>query len=76
MLAFFIRNAVNLDDKFRIKGLDAPQAEDSKHRIMFMKLHFLQSMASIAGIIVGSFLAIGGLVLFIVRLKSKGDGKI
>jgi hypothetical protein len=57
---------------FRIKGLGSPQADDEKHRFIFMKPHVLQTMACIVGIIFGSFLAIGGLVLFIVRLLSKG----
>lgn len=58
---------------FRIKGLNSPQASDAKHRIIFMKPHFLQTIASIVGIILGSFLAIGGLVLFVFRLRSKGN---
>jgi hypothetical protein len=56
---------------FRIKGLGYPQTDDIKHRIIFMKPHFLQTIACIVGIILGSFLAIGGLVLFIFRLLSK-----
>jgi hypothetical protein len=55
-----------------IRGLGAPQAADVKHRIIFMKPHVLQTMACIVGIILGSFLAIGGLVLFIFRSRSKG----
>jgi hypothetical protein len=56
---------------FRIKGLGYPKTDDMKHRIIFMKPHVLQTIACIVGIILGSLLAIGGLVLFIFRLLSK-----
>lgn len=62
------------DYVLRIRGMEGVQAGDSEHRIVFMKPHLPQTVGYILGIVLASGLLIGSLVLFILRLTSKGEG--
>jgi len=56
------------------RGLEAPKAADEKHKLIFMRPYLPQTIGCILGILLGAFLTIGSLVLFILRFTSKGDG--
>jgi hypothetical protein len=55
----------------RIKGLEPGSAADSEHRIVFMKPHLARSIGCVIGIVFASFLLIGSVVLFFLRLTSQ-----
>lgn len=53
----------------RTQGLGAPQPADEDHKLVFMRPHFPQVIGCVLGIILGSFLLIGSLVNFFLRLS-------
>jgi hypothetical protein len=56
----------------RIKGLEPGSTTDSEHRIVFMRPHLARSIGYVIGIVLTSLLFIGSIVLFFLRLSSKG----
>lgn len=56
----------------RIENLGSSRDRDAEHRIVFTKPHLLQTIGYILGIILAGGALIGSVVLFILRLLSKG----
>ena len=56
----------------RVQNLGGKQEGDGDHTIVVSKPHLFQTVGSIAGIIVTGGMIIGSVVLFILRLMSKG----
>ncbi|MGV8073559.1 MAG: hypothetical protein AB2L11_03210 [Syntrophobacteraceae bacterium] len=52
----------------RISNWGTSRAGDEEHRIVFMKPHLTQMVIYIVGIVLSSFLVIGSIVLFLMRL--------
>ena len=55
-----------------IKGLEPGSPPDSEHRIVFMKPHLARRIGHVIGIVLAGMLFIGSIVLFFLRLLSKG----
>jgi hypothetical protein len=55
----------------RIKGLEPGSTADDKHQIVFMRPHLARTIGYVIGIVLASFLFIGSIVLFFLRLLSK-----
>lgn len=53
---------------FRILNLGTPRPKDEEHEVVFMQPHLAQVLVYIVGIILSSFICIGSLVLFLLRL--------
>lgn len=53
--------------ELRMPGIGKPQPGDDKHRVVFMIPHLAQTLFHIIGILLGSTLFIGSLVLFLLR---------
>jgi len=56
----------------RVKGLEPGTAADGEHQIVFMKPHLARSIGYVIGIVLSGVLFIGSIVLFFLRLLSKG----
>jgi len=55
----------------RLVGSGEPRPKDHEHRIVFMRPHLAQMVIAILGIIVSSWICIGSLVLFLLRVLSQ-----
>jgi hypothetical protein len=56
----------------RIKGLEPGIATDPEHQIVFMRPHLARSIGCVVGIVLSGILFIGSIVLFFLRLSSRG----
>jgi hypothetical protein len=56
----------------RIKGIEPGTAADADHQIVFMKPHLARSIGYVIGIVLAGIFFIGSIVLFFLRLLSKG----
>jgi len=56
----------------RIKGFEPGTAPDDDHRIVFTRPHLARSIGYVIGIVLAGMLFIGSIVLFFLRLLSKG----
>jgi hypothetical protein len=54
-------------------GLGAPQANDSRHAVVFMRPHLLQSMVYVLGIVASAAVFIVSLVFWLLRLGAATD---
>ena len=57
----------------RIKGLEPGSTADAEHQIVFMRPYLARIIGHVIGIVLASLLFIGSIVLFFLRLLSKGD---
>ena len=53
---------------FEIRGLGDERPSDAEHRMVFTRPHLARSMAYVLGIVLSAALAIGSLVLFLMRI--------
>jgi hypothetical protein len=54
--------------ELRMLNLGMPQPKDKEHQVVFMKPHLAQTIIYIVCIILSSFICIGSIVLFLLRL--------
>lgn len=57
--------------RLRIESLGAEQPRDAEHAIVFAKPHVMATFAYILGILLASWLLIGGVVLFALTIVSR-----